>query len=147
MTDREGLPVVPQSDQGPSPERLSDILPSILPLAQQYLENQRHELALKERALERDAELQEKAVERDAAVEEKEIAFEHQQWRWQVIFLAGMSLAFLGIASGLIFYLRELNAGLLVLSHLAALAAGVVGGLGWARRKGEEAGLDEADPR
>src|SRR6266568_4959439 len=102
------LPFPPQQPQGPPPERLSDILPSVLPLAHQYLENQRQELALRERALERDAKL-----------EEKEVTFEHQQWRWQVVFLAGVFVAFFLIAAGLIFYLRELNAGLLVLSHLA----------------------------
>jgi len=52
-----------------------------------------------------------------------------------MLFVAGVFGAFFAIAAGLIFYLRERDAGLLVLSHLAALAAGAVGGFGWANRK------------
>lgn len=118
-----GGDISPTPPSGQPPERLSDILPSVVPLAQQYLDNQRHELALKERALDRDGRL-----------EEKEITVASQQWRWQILVLAGLCLALLAISAGLIFYLREVNAGLLVLSHLAALAAGAFGGAGWARR-------------
>jgi hypothetical protein len=120
--DKGGGDLTPTPPSGPPPERLSDILPSVLPLAQQYLDNQRHELALRERSLDRESRL-----------EEKEIGVASQQWRWQVIFLAGVCLALLAISGGLIFYLREVNAGLLVLSHLAALATGAFGGAGWAR--------------
>ena len=131
MSQRENLPG-PQAPQGQQPERLSDILPSLVPLAKEYLANQARDVALKERALDHDAKL-----------DEKEIVIGAQQWRWQAAFVAGLCLAFLLIAAGLIFYLREVNAGLLVLSHLAALATGVIGGLGWAHRKGEIGGADE----
>jgi len=122
--DKDGDDLTRTPPSGAPPERLSDILPSVLPLAQQYLDNQRHELALRGRALDQDSRL-----------EEKEIALESQQWRWQVLVLAGACVALLLISSGLIFCLREINAGLLVLSHLAALAAGAFGGAGWARRR------------
>lgn len=125
MSERENLPG-PQTPQGPQPERLSDILPSLVPLAKEYLANQARDVALRERGMDHDAKL-----------DEKEIVIGAQQWRWQVVFVAGLCLAFLSIAAGLIFHLREINAGLLVLSHLAALATGVIGGLGWASRKGE----------
>ncbi len=122
------LPVGPQPPQGPQqPERLSDILPSLVPLAQKFLANQEHEIALKARADERDATLDEKQMGIDAA-----------QWRWQVFLLAGVLGAFFAIAAGLIFYQHDRDAGLLVLTHLAALAAGALGGLGWARRKTTE---------
>lgn len=124
MTKDDSSDLTPSPPGGPPPERLSDLLPSVLPLAQQYLDNQRHELALRERALDRDSKL-----------EEKEIGVASQQWRWQLLFLAGVCLALLAISAGLMFYLREVNAGLLVLSHLAALAAGAFGGAGWSRRR------------
>lgn len=44
--DKDGGDFTPTPPSGPPPERLSDILPSVLPLAQQYLDNQRHELWL-----------------------------------------------------------------------------------------------------
>ncbi len=127
MNERGGgnLPVGPQPPQGPQqPERLSDILPSVLPLAQKFLANQEHAIALKARA-----------DERDATLDEKQMLIDAQQWKWRTVFLAGVFGAFFAIAAGLIFYLRERDAGLLVLSHLAALAAGALGGFGWARRK------------
>jgi hypothetical protein len=125
MSESENLPS-PQTPQGPQPERLSDILPSLVPLAREYLANQARDVALRERELDHDARL-----------DEKQIGIDAQQWRWQAALVAILCLAFLAIAAGLIFLLREINAGLLVLSHLAALATGVIGGLGWASRKGE----------
>lgn len=132
MTDGSGHPRQPPQPGPQHPERLSDILPSILPVAGEYLANQRHELALKERELERDAKLDEKQMDIDAG-----------QWKWQVAFLSLVCFAFFAFAAGLVFYLREINAGLLVLSHLAALAAGALAGFGWARRKREDDGGED----
>lgn len=86
MSERENLPgsQTPQAQ----PERLSDILPSLVPLAKEYLANQARDAALRERELDHDARL-----------DEKEIVIDAQQWRWQVTFVAGLCLAFLSIAA------------------------------------------------
>jgi hypothetical protein len=107
----------------PPEERLSDILPSLLPLAQQFLDNQRRELALREQAL---------GV--DAAREADERAVAARQWRWQMSLLAAACVAFLAIAGGLMFWVNEVDAGLLVVSHLVALGAGAVAAARWTRR-------------
>ena len=45
-----------------------------------------------------------------------------------------VSVAFLAIAGGLMFWVNEVDAGLLVVSHLVALGAGAVAAARWTRR-------------
>ena len=111
-------------------DRVSDSWPSLLPLAQQFLDNQRRDIALRERALERDARLGEQARALAAA-----------QWRWALLCLAAVYLAFLGLGTGLILhwsrvesYVGNVNVPLLLVSHIGLLTVGILIGSRWAIR-------------
>ena len=115
-------------------DRALDSWPSLLPLAQQFLDNQRRDIALRERALERDARLGEQARALAAA-----------QWRWALLCLAAVYLAFLGLGTGLILYwsrvgsyVGNVNVPLLIVSHIGLLTAGILIGLRWAIRRIED---------
>ena len=66
--------------------------------------------------------------------EADERAVAARQWRWQMSLLAAACVAFLAIAGGLMFWVNEVDAGLLVVSHLVALGAGAVAAARWTRR-------------
>jgi hypothetical protein len=115
-------------------DRGSDSWPSLLPLAQEFLDNQRRDIALRERALERDARLGEQARALAAA-----------QWRWVVLCLAAVYLAFLGLGTGLILhwsrvesYVGNINVPLLIVSHIGLLTVGILIGSRWVLRRIEE---------
>jgi hypothetical protein len=115
-------------------DRALDSWPSLLPLAQQFLDNQRRDIALRERALERDARLGEQARALAAA-----------QWRWALLCLAAVCLAFLGLGTGLILqwsrvesYMGNVNVPLLLVSHIGLLTVGIVIGSRWAIRRIED---------
>ena len=115
-------------------DRASDSWPSLLPLAQQFLDNQRRDIALRERALERDARLGEQARALAAA-----------QWRWALLCLAVVCLAFLGLGTGFILqwsrvesYMGNVNVPLLLVSHIGLLTVGIVIGSRWAIRRIED---------
>lgn len=112
-------------------DRALDSWPSLLPLAQQFLDNQRRDIALRERALERDARLGEQARALAAA-----------QWRWALLCLAAVYLAFLGLGTGLILhwsrvesYVGNVNVPLLLVSHIGLLTVGILIGSRWAIRR------------
>jgi hypothetical protein len=111
-------------------DRGSDSWPSLLPLAQQFLDNQRRDITLRERALERDARLGEQARALAAA-----------QWRWALLCLAAVYLGFLGLGAGLILhwsrvesYVGNVNVPLLLVSHIGLLTVGILIGSRWAIR-------------
>ena len=115
-------------------DRVSDSWPSLLPLAQEFLDNQRRDIALRERALERDARIGEQARALAAA-----------QWRWVVLCLAAVYLAFLGLGAGLILhwsrvesYVGNINVPLLIVSHIGLLTVGILIGSRWVLRRIEE---------
>jgi hypothetical protein len=115
-------------------DRALDSWPSLLPLAEQFLDNQRRDIALRERALERDARLGEQARALAAA-----------QWRWALLCLAAVYLAFLGLGTGLILhwsrvgsYVGNVNVPLLIVSHIGLLTAGILIGSRWAIRRIED---------
>jgi hypothetical protein len=115
-------------------DRALDSWPSLLPLAQQFLDNQRRDIALRERALERDARLGEQARALAAA-----------QWRWALLCLAAVCLAFLGLGTGLILhwsrvesYVGNVNVPLLLVSHIGLLMIGILIGSRWAIRRLED---------
>jgi hypothetical protein len=115
-------------------DRALDSWPSLLPLAQQFLDNQRRDIALRERALERDARLGEQARALAAA-----------QWRWALLCLAVVCLAFLGLGTGFILqwsrvesYMGNVNVPLLLVSHIGLLTVGIVIGSRWAIRRIED---------
>jgi hypothetical protein len=112
-------------------DRALDSWPSLLPLAQQFLDNQRRDIALRERALERDARLGEQARALAAA-----------QWRWALLCLAAVYLGFLGLGAGLILhwsrvesYVGNVNVPLLLVSHIGLLTIGILIGSRWAIRR------------
>ena len=115
-------------------DRASDSWPSLLPLAQQFVDNQRRDIALRERALERDARLGEQARALAAA-----------QWRWALLCLAAVYLGFLGLGTGLILhwsrvesYVGNVNVPLLIVSHIGLLTIGILIGSRWAIRRLED---------
>ena len=115
-------------------DRALDSWPSLLPLAQQFLDNQRRDIALRERALERDARLGEQARALAAA-----------QWRWVVLCLAAVYLAILGLGTVLILhwsrvesYVVNVNVPLLLVSHIGLLTVGILIGSRWAIRRIED---------
>jgi hypothetical protein len=120
-------------------DRVSDSWPSLLPLAQEFLDNQRRDIALRERALERDARLGEQARALAAA-----------QWQWVVLCLAAVYLAFLGLGAGLILllsrtqaYTGNVNVPLLIVSHIGLLTVGILIGSRWVMRWIDPARADE----
>jgi hypothetical protein len=115
-------------------DRGLDSWPSLLPLAQQFVDNQLRDIALRERALERDARLGEQARALAAA-----------QWRWALLCLAAVYLGFLGLGTGLILhwsrvesYVGNVNVPLLIVSHIGLLTIGILIGSRWAIRRLED---------
>ena len=120
-------------------DRALDSWPSLLPLAQQFLDNQRRDIALRERALEWDARLGEQAR-----------ALATAQWQWVVLCLAAVYLAFLGLGAGLILllsrtqaYTGNVNVPLLIVSHIGLLTVGILIGSRWVMRWIDPARVDE----
>jgi hypothetical protein len=110
-------------------DRASDGWSLLLPLAQQFLDNQRRDLALRERARERE-------VRREQAR-----ALAAAQWRWVVLCLAAVYLALLGLGAGLILHwtrvqpdVGNVNVPLLIVSHVGLLTIGILIGSRWVIR-------------
>jgi hypothetical protein len=111
-------------------DRLSDGWPALLPLAQQFLDNQRRDIAVRERALERDTRLAEEAR-----------AFSAAGWRWAVVCLSAVCIAVLLLGAALILqqsrvqaWVGNVNVPLLIVSHIGLLTAGLLIGSRWAAR-------------
>ncbi len=106
------------------PEKLVDIIKPLVPLATTALENTNKELELKNKQIEMQAEYAAKALEF------KRYRFNRAFW-----LITAITLGVLSISSGIIFGLKDINAGLLVLSHIGAVVAGAIGGAGWEKAK------------
>jgi len=116
-----------------APERLSDLVPTFAPFVDRYFDQQL-----------RETESQERIAVRSADLEEKEITIAAQQWRWIFALAAIAGILLFALAAGLIFILHQTEAGILVLSHVAAIVAGAVGGAGFIRnRERRSTGADE----
>lgn len=92
-------------------------LSSLVPLGNKWLES-----------MERQTESQLKMAE--TRIEAEKWAFKHRFW-----LLTGIVLGVFLISFGLIFVKNDANSGLLVLSHVGAVVAGLIAGSGWEKIK------------
>ena len=68
-----------------------------------------------------------------ANLEEKDLALERHKFNWTLTLVAVVLVFFLGMAAALILWKNNVRAGGLILSHVGAVAAGVLAGRGWRR--------------
>lgn len=68
---------------------------------------------------------------------EKRLEFEKSAFSYKAFILVGLLVGIFSIAAGLIFALREVESGILILSHVGTLFAGALAGWGWERKKSD----------
>ncbi|MFB4203663.1 hypothetical protein KBTX_02673 [wastewater metagenome] len=105
---------VSDSDDGST-----DLTP-LLPLAEQFLENQR-------RSIEENSRLSEKRIEADERHAERSWVLRKRRF-W---LLSACTAGLFAIVAGLIFIQKNVPAGLTILSHVGAVVAGLLAGIGW----------------
>ncbi len=69
-------------------------------------------------------------------IEKEELSVLRESNRYSYRLLTLIIVGVFLLAAGLIFWMKELDAGLLVLSHVGAVIAGLLAGTGLERRKG-----------
>lgn len=109
----------PQKQQEQS---LAEVMEPFMPLAKQYVENQS-----------RQVELNHKIEEKRVDLEREEQRFRYEQFSksyWLVVFI---SVSIVVISAGITFYLEQIDKGLLILSHVGSIVAGILAGTGWKR--------------
>jgi hypothetical protein len=115
---------VARQNQMEEDESLTRALQPFLPIAREFVKNQGEGLKLAQTQAGSMVKLQENALTH----EDKQ----RRRTFWLIIlFLLPIVLTVLGTAVGLIFYKGKDEAGILLLTHLAALIVGLVTGLGY----------------
>lgn len=112
------------------PESIVDVLTPLVPLAKTYLENKNREVEAQVQLQSQQLEVTKMQGQQEFSLKSRAMdmeRFKFSRFYWLVFFII---VALLGIAAGMIFYLRDVDKGLLVISHLMTLALGVLGGLG-----------------
>lgn len=107
----------------PQPETLAEVIAPLIPLAESYFKQGNETLKAQ-------LEVTKMQSEHDFSLKEKQLQFDLHKFNWLFVLLLMLSLCLIAIAGGIIFVLRDVQTGLLLLSHLVAIATGVMGGLG-----------------
>lgn len=107
-------------------EAATDLTP-LLPLAERFLENQ-------SRSIEENARLNEKRIE--ASERNAERIWHLQKRRFWL--LAACTAALFTIVAGLLFWKNDVSSGLSVLSHVGAVVAGLLAGIGWEKSREQQ---------
>ena len=107
-------------------EQATDLAP-LIPSAERFLENQ-------SRSIEENARLNEKRIE--VSERNSERAWHLQKRRF--LLLAACTAAVFAIASGLIFWKNNVSGGLTILSHVGAVVAGLLAGIGWEKSREQQ---------
>ncbi|HEX9005440.1 MAG TPA: hypothetical protein VGB07_36370 [Blastocatellia bacterium] len=105
------------------PESLSETIAPLIPLAEAYLRNSNEQLKAQ-------MEVTKMQSQQNFSIKAKELEAEVHKFDRLYLLLFVLILGLVGIAAGIIFALRDVQTGLLLISHLTALAVGVLGGLG-----------------
>lgn len=127
-----GMAGLPNGERGFSPTQprtpeaaLVDLISPLVPVANRYVDNQRKEIALRESELQRRSEFDHKVLEA-----------EESRSKRGMLFLGGVVLGIFAVSAGLIFGKDDTQSGLLLLTHVVAIGAGVLGGMGYQAAKG-----------
>ncbi len=116
-----------------------DRLEPLIPLAEQLLNNYNRELEGRVKLHEKQMEANEMQAKRDFHYDKDALKFEQHKFDRQYVLVVIITVFVLATAGGLIFFRQNTEAGILLLSHVAALAIGLVGGAGWQKaRKDDE---------
>lgn len=105
-TEKKNQELLPKQDQSQGD------LSAFLPLAEKWIEGQTKQAQL------------------NHEIDKEELAVISKSNKQNYILLVIIVLGIFAIASGIIFYLGNLDAGLLVLSHVGAVVAGLLAGMG-----------------
>jgi hypothetical protein len=115
-------------------ESIRAFLEPLVPLAKDLITNQQKELALRETQIQKQAEYDIKALDFDT----HNLDFDRHKFDRQFLLLMVIVLFICGLSAGIIFYIKDIHAGLLVLSHLGAIIAGLIAGIGYEKSKREK---------
>ncbi len=117
-------------DASPASDDLDKLEP-LIPLAKQFLINQSRELESREKLQEKEMEISEMQAKRNFEYDNKSLEFERHKYDRQFWLLLFITAIVLGTAVGLIFLQRNVEAGILLLTHVVTLIIGLIGGAGW----------------
>lgn len=106
-------------------ESLSQVIEPFLPLAQQFVENQKEDLRFKHEA-------QKMEMQNKLEFSKESLQFKKFQYQRQFVLLMTLLAVVSGLC-GVLLYRGETNAALLIFSHTAALLAGWLGGAGYSK--------------
>lgn len=111
--------------------KMSDLVPIAESFADGYLENQRQANETQLEVAKMQLEAQKHRDEMTKQIRHGVQAFERHKFNLQFWFLVFIAVAVFGFAAGLIFVLREVNTGILILTHIGAIVSGLLAGIGW----------------
>lgn len=110
-------------DDFEEPESLAEVLVSLTPTIKDFVktnaENAKAQL-----------EVSKMVSQQDFSLKSKQIDVELSKFKWVYVLVTLLMVALIGIAAGIIFVLRDVEKGVLIISHLVSLAVGVLGGFG-----------------
>lgn len=110
-------------DDFEEPESLAEVIATLTPTIKDYVktsaENAKAQL-----------EVSKMVSQQDFSLKSKQIDVELSKFKWVYVLVTLLMVALIGIAAGIIFVLRDVEKGVLIISHLVSLAVGVLGGFG-----------------
>ncbi len=107
----------------PQPETLAEVIAPLIPLAESYFRQGNETLKAQ-------LEVTKMQSEHDFSLKEKQLQFDLFKFKWLYVLAGLLMAALIAIASGIIFVLRDVERGVLIISHLVTLAVGLLGGIG-----------------
>lgn len=112
----------------PTPE---SVLNDLIPVAKTLIENQVHQMEIQERVQLRQLELQHFRDDQQARIFQESIRLERHKFDRGFALLAFAVLVVVVFSGGLMFISHDVKSGLSILSHVGAVIAGLMTGLGW----------------
>ncbi len=105
------------------PESLTEVIVSLTPTIKDFVktsaENAKAQL-----------EVSKMVSQQDFSLKAKQMDVDMSKFKWVYVLVSLVMLALIGIAAGVIFVLRDVEKGVLIISHLVTLVVGLLGGVG-----------------
>jgi hypothetical protein len=130
---------VPQKRSGPTPEQ---VLADLIPVAKAALENQARQVESQQQVQMRQLDLQQSRDQQQAKLYAESIQFQRHQFDLGFGLLTFGVLVVVAFSGGLMFLSGDVKSGMSILSHVGAVIAGLMTGLGWGKYRTKKAADD-----
>lgn len=105
------------------PESLAEVIAPLVPLIENHLRSNAETAKAQ-------VEVTKMVSQQDYSLKSKQLDMDLFKFKWLYVLASVLLIMLIGIAAGVIFVLRDVERGVLIISHLVALAIGILGGIG-----------------